>query len=87
MNSRNLHLTACYKHRASADTGLAREIYMNWTPSDSKTEKRWTINWIYFKTFSNLFFSTKLKETACFLPFLLDINRQYYLRKEKSHIL
>lgn len=87
MKSRNLHLTACYKHRASSDTGPAREINMKWTRSDSKTEKRWTINWIYFKTFSNLFFSTKLEETACFLPFLLDINRQYYLRKEKFHIL
>lgn len=82
MKSRNLHLTAC------SDTAPVREINMKWTRSDSKTEKRWTINWIYFKTFSNLFFfSTKLEEIAYSLPFLLDINRQYYLRKEKSHIL
>lgn len=53
MKSRNLHLTACFKHRASSDAGPVREINMKWTRSDSKTEKRWTINWIYFKTFSN----------------------------------
>ena len=87
MKSRNLHLTACFKHRASSDTALVREINMKWTRSDSKTEKRWTINWIYLKRFPIYFFSTKLEEIAYSLPFLLDINRQYYLRKEKSHIL
>ena len=39
------------------------------------------------KRFPICFFSTKLEEIAYSLPFLLDINRQYYLRKEKSHIL
>lgn len=68
MKSRNLHLTACFKHRASSDTGPVREINMKWTRSDSKTEKRWTINWIYFKTFSNLFFQLNWKRLL--VPFL-----------------
>lgn len=68
MKSRNLHLTACFKHRASSDTGPVREINMKWTRSDSKTEKRWTINWIYFKTFSNLFFQLNWKRLL--FPFL-----------------
>ena len=68
MKSRNLHLTACFKHRASSDTGPVREINMKWTRSDSKTEKRWTINWIYFKTFSNLFFQLNWKRLL--IPFL-----------------
>ena len=69
MKSRNLHLTACFKHRASSDTAPVREINMKWTRSDSKTEKRWTINWIYFKTFSNLFFF-KLNWKRLLIPFL-----------------
>lgn len=68
MKSRNLHLTACFKHRASSDTALVREINMKWTRSDSKTKKRWTINWIYFKTFSNLFFQLNWKRLL--VPFL-----------------
>lgn len=68
MKSRNLHLTACFKHRVSSDTGPVREINMKWTRSDSKTEKRWTINWIYFKTFSNLFFQLNWKRLL--IPFL-----------------
>lgn len=89
MKSRSLHMTARYRHWANADMGRAREINMKWTQSDSKTEKHWTIDWIYLKTFAHLFifFSPKLEESACFLPFLLDINRQYYLRKVKFHIL
>ena len=69
MKSRNLHLTACFKHRASSNTGPVREINMKWTRSDSKTEKRWTINWIYFKTFSNLFFF-QLNWKRLLIPFL-----------------
>lgn len=68
MKSRNLHLTACFKHRASSHTAPVREINMKWTRSDSKTEKRWTINWIYFKTFSNLFFQLNWKRLL--IPFL-----------------
>lgn len=68
MKSRNLHLTACFKHRASSDTAPVREFNMKWTRSDSKTEKRWTINWIYFKTFSNLFFQLNWKRLL--IPFL-----------------
>ena len=57
MKSRNLHLTACFKHRASSDTAPVREINMKWTRSDSKTKNVGQSTGFTLKRFPIYFFN------------------------------